>query len=319
MLTRLLVAAAFLLTASNLFAQVPPSLVGTWVAVHDPHGVVYPHLEELRIARDGGVVTAVYGLRMLPKCEDSASALSGPCAVGRANAKGRLVVDNVGQTIALASLALQANAMAGIGLPSDELVARDLFWFGPGKPWKFRREENSLVMSRESRPLVPKTELDGTRLIAVDKRYFPVDDDFAGNAIALVEAGAFSLSKLLCIIPFATNSAERNGAFRALVRDIAIVQRRQQEMRAQALAKPSAEAISKFNKILETLSPSGKPPSGADVAAAAAALRVDAAQVTQFTREISLRPRSKPVDELLFTVLKPHEKQIRACHDQNFK
>ena len=319
MLTRLLIAAALLLPVTNLLAQVPPSLVGTWVAVHDPNGVVYPHLEELRIARDGGVVTAVYGLRMLPKCEDRMSALSGPCAVGRPNAKGRLVVDNVGQTIALASATFQPNAMTGLGLPLDERVARDIFWFGPGMPWKFRREENVLVMSRESKPVVPNTELDGTRLLRLEKRYFPVDDDFAGNAIALVEAGAFSLAKLLCIIPFATNTAERNGAFRALVRDIAAVQRKQQEMRAQALANPSAEAIAKFNKTLETLSPSGKPPSAADVAAAAAALRVDTAQVAQFVREISLRPRSKPVDELLFSALKPHEAQIRACHERHFR
>ena len=86
MLIRLLVLATWLLAVNNLLAQVPPSLVGTWVAVPDPNGAVFPHLEELRIARDGRVVTTVYGPRRLPKCDDRASALSGPCAVGRTNA-----------------------------------------------------------------------------------------------------------------------------------------------------------------------------------------------------------------------------------------
>lgn len=319
MMTRWFVAAALLLTVTSLLAQVPPSLVGTWVALADSNGAVFPHLEELRIARDGGVVTAVYGARRLPQCEERASALSGPCAVGRTNAKGRLVVDNVGQTIALASIALQANAMAGIGVAFDERASRDVFWFGPGGAWKFRLAEEALVMSRQSRPIVPNTALDGTKFVTVEKWYFPVDDEFAGDAIALSEAGSFSLAKLLCIMPFATNISGRSPAFRTLVRDIATVERRQQEMRVDTLANRSAEAIAKLRKTLETLRPSVNPPSAEELAAAAVALRVDAAQVAQFVREISLRPRSKPVDELLFSVLKPHEGQIRGCHERHFK
>jgi len=317
MLIRLLVLATLLLPVTNLLAQVPSSLVGTWVAVPDANGVVFPHLEELRIARDGRVVTTVYGRRSLPKCDDMASALSGPCAVGRTNAKGRLVVDNVRQTIALASIALEANAMAGIGLPFDERLSRDIFWFGPGEAWKFSREGEALVMSRQSRPVVPNTSLDGTKVLGIKKSYFPVDDDFAGDAIALAEAGSFHVAKLLCILPFSTNSAGRSSVFRTLVRDIATVERRQQEMRDHALANRSAESIAKLRKTVATLQTSANPPTAAEVAAAA--LRVDAAQVAQFVREISLRPPSKPGDELLFSVLKPHEAQIRACHDYNFK
>jgi hypothetical protein len=318
MSTRVLVAATLLLIVTNSLAQVPPSLVGTWVTVHDPNGVVFPHLEELRIAGDGSVVTAVYGTRSLPKCEYIRSALSGPCAGGRTNAKGKLVVDDVGQTIALASMALERNAMAGIGLPQDELVSRESFWFGPGKPWQFRRRDEALGMLRQSQPVVPNTVLDGTKAIRVEKWYFRVDDDFAGNAIALAQAGSFSVAALLCIIPYATNSAGGNSAFRSLVRDIAIVERRQQEMSADALANRNADAIAKTRTTLAILQRRSSPPSAAQIAAAAAVLRVDASQVSQYVREISLRADSTEVEQLLFSALKPHEAQIRACHKRHF-
>jgi hypothetical protein len=318
MLTRVLVAAGLLLTVTNLLAQVPPSLVGTWVAVHDPNGVVFPHLEELRIAGDGSVVTAVYGTRSLPKCENIRSALSGPCAVGRTNAKGKLVVDDVAQTIALASMALETNAMAGIGLAQDELLSRESFWFGPGKPWQFRRRDEALGMLRQSRPVVPNTVIDGTKAITVEKWYFRVDDDFAGNAIALAEAGSFSVAALLCIVPYATNSAGRNGAFRALVRDVAIIERRQQEMIGHALVNRNTDAIAKTRTTLAILQRRSNAPSAAEIAAAAAVLRVDAAQVSQYVREISLRADATGVDQLLFSALKPHEPQIRACHKRHF-
>jgi hypothetical protein len=60
MRAKLLVLSVFLLfSASQRTAA--QSLEGIWVTVLDVSGAVYPHVEELRIARDGGVTTAIYG------------------------------------------------------------------------------------------------------------------------------------------------------------------------------------------------------------------------------------------------------------------
>ena len=39
------------------------SLEGTWVTILHPTGLVYPHLEELRVDRHGGFTTTIYGRR----------------------------------------------------------------------------------------------------------------------------------------------------------------------------------------------------------------------------------------------------------------
>jgi hypothetical protein len=49
------------------------------------------------------------------------------------------------------------------------------------------------------------------------------------------------------------------------------------------------------------------------------ALGVTADQVERFVREIAMRPRAEPADALLFSMLKPKEAEIRACHKQYFE
>jgi hypothetical protein len=98
--------------------------------------------------------------------------------------------------------------MAGLGTADDQRQARDLFGFGPGEPWTFRREATALVMARRSQPVIPNTELDGSKAIVIEKWFYAVDPAFAGDLVALAIGGEFSVVKLACAMPYITGGAK---------------------------------------------------------------------------------------------------------------
>lgn len=292
------------------------SLEGTWVTLLDFNGLVYAHLEELRIARDDTVVTVIYGIRHIPECADKHTIQIGPCAPGQTNVTGQLVIDSAKMTIAVRGRRLSATAMTGIGNANDVLLGRELLWFGPGEPWTFRREAKALVMSRLHRPMiVPDTTLDGSSGIGIEKQFYPVDAAFAGDLVAFAVGGDYSLAKMACIMPFISNEAAPAREFRALMRDVAAVSRKREELVASILANPSpsADALETFVQVNSTLRAANGAPPAKDITATAVALGVTAEQVERFVREITMRPHAERADELLFSMLKPYEKEIRAC------
>jgi hypothetical protein len=317
---RLFALSVLFLFAAGLRAQAQ-SLEGIWVTVLDVTGVVYPHVEELRIAPDGSVVTAIYGIRHLPECAEIPPVQTGPCASGQTNITGQLVVDNTNGTIAVNAPALAGAAMSGIGNAADERIARNIFWFGPGQPWEFRREANALVTSRHSRPVVPDTVLDGSKAIIVEKRFHLVDAAFARDLVALAAGGDFSLVKLFCIMPFISGEAASAREFRTLMRDVAAVWQKREELLAsmRASSSPGAHALETLTQVMSTLGPANGAPSARDVAATASALGVTVEQVERFVREIATRAPAEPADVLLFSMLRPQEAEIRACHKQYFE
>jgi hypothetical protein len=295
-----------------------PSLAGTWLAILDLNGIVFPHVEELRIGKDGSVTTSIYASRDLADCAAKPSAQSGPCATGRPNAKGRLVMDNATKTLSVADLDIADDAMAGIGVADDERVAREVFWFGPGGPWTFTADGTALVMRRNAKLIVPNAEEQGPKAVSIEKRFFPVDDTFAADLISLTGAADFSVIKMVCLMPFVTGNAPSAGAFRATMRDIATVARKQQDLLAAAQTNPSPEIVEALRVSVATLGP-GSTPSAETIAATAKGLGVTPALVDRFATELVLRRQQEPVDALLFTAMKTHAAEIRACHKQFFE
>jgi hypothetical protein len=315
MRARLLVLSVILLLAASprTYAQ---SLEGTWVTLLDFNGLVYAHLEELRIARDDTVVTVIYGIRHIPECADKHTVQIGPCEPGQTNVTGQLVIDSAKMTIAVRGRRLSATAMTGIGNANDVLLGRELLWFGPGEPWTFRREAKALVMSRLHRPMiVPDTTLDGSSGIGIEKQFYPVDAAFAGDLVAFAVGGDYSLAKMACIMPFISDEAAPARDFRALMRDVAAVSRKREELVASIRANPSPspDALETFVQVNSTLRAANGAPPAKDITATAVALGVTAEQVERFVREITMRPHAERADELLFSMLKPYEKEIRAC------
>ena len=297
------------------------SLDGVWIAVHDVNGVVYPHIEELRIASDGGVVMSIYGVRDLPDCADKPPVQAGPCAPGQANITGQIAIDTTKGIIAVNSPKLTDGAMKGIGTAEDERLARELFWFGPGEPWAFRREANVLAMSRQSHPVIPNTALDGSKAIVIEKQYYPADTAFADDLVALAAAGNYSLVKMACVMPFITGQAAQAGTFRALMRDVALVFQKREALLASLQANPSPQPglVKALAQAMSTLNAANGAPSTQDIAATAAALGLTVEQVERFVREIAMRPQAEQADALLFSMLKSHESEIRACHKTYFE
>jgi hypothetical protein len=270
----------------------------------------------LRIARDDTVVTVIYGIRHIPECADKHTVQIGPCEPGQTNVTGQLVIDSAKMTIAVRGRRLSATAMTGIGNANDVLLGRELLWFGPGEPWTFRREAKALVMSRLHRPMiVPDTTLDGSSGIGIEKQFYPVDAAFAGDLVAFAVGGDYSLAKMACIMPFISDEAAPARDFRALMRDVAAVSRKREELVASILANPSpsADALETFVQVNSTLRAANGAPPAKDITATAVALGVTAEQVERFVREITMRPHAERADELLFSMLKPYEKEIRAC------
>jgi hypothetical protein len=76
---------------------------------------------------------------------------------------------------------------------------------------------------------------------------------------------------------------------------------------------PSADALETFVQVNSTLRAANGAPPAKDITATAVALGVTAEQVERFVREITMRPHAERADELLFSMLKPYEKEIRAC------
>jgi hypothetical protein len=318
MRTRLLILSAFFLLAASLRTNAQ-SLEGTWITLLDFNGLVYAHLEELRIARDDSVVTAIYGIRHLPECADKPPIQIGPCAPGQMNIRGQLVIDNAKMTIAVRDRKLSATAMTGIGNANDVLLGRELLWFGPGEPWTFRREAKALVMSRLHRPMiVPDTTLDGSRNIGIEKQFYEVDVAFAADLVAFAAGGDYSLAKMACIMPFISGEAAPAREFRTLMRDVAAVSQKREQLLAsiQTSPSPSADALDTLVQVMSTLRAANGAPSTKDMAATATALGVTVEQVERFVQEITMRPHAGPADELLFSMLKPYETKIRACHTQ---
>jgi hypothetical protein len=315
----------FVLSVSFLFAASlcarAQSLEGVWVTVLDVKGIVYPHLEELRIARDGNVITAIYGIRHLPECEDKPPVQAGPCAVGQTNVTGQVAVDNAKGTIAVNAPTLSGTAMRGIGNADDERLAHELFWFGPGSPWTFRREANALAMWRRINPIIPGTVLDGSKAIVIEKQFHVVDAAFAGDLVAFAAGGEYSLVKMACIMPFISGDAGPAREFRTLMRDVAAVSQKRDELLASMRALPSLspDASETLIQVMSTLRAANGAPSTKDIAATATVLGVTAEQVERFVHEIAMRPQAESADALLFSMLKPQEAEIRACHKQYFE
>ena len=129
-----------LLSVVALCAAVAPAdaqrLAGRWLTILDINGAVMPHAEELQVTADGAVKTIVYGIRRLPECDTAHFAEAGPCAPARPNISGTIARDVAKGTIAVDHMVPTRGAMEGIGTPFDEQLAAELFWFGPGPPWK---------------------------------------------------------------------------------------------------------------------------------------------------------------------------------------
>ena len=311
-----------------LFAACLPihaqTLEGTWVAVNDVNGVVYPHLEELRIAHDGRFETAIYGIRNLPECADKPLVQTGPCALGQTNFVGQLSIDNVMGRIVASAHKSSGSALRGIGTTDDERLALDLLWFGPEESWTFRWEESVLTMARRSQPKIPGTQLDGSKAIVIEKRFYAVNGAFAGELIAFVAAGEYSLVKMACIIPFITRETAPARAFRMLMRDIAAVGQAASQKRAALLASVqgaplSPEAIEAFARVQSTLAAANGAPTAEDIAATAIALGLRPEQVERFVREITMRRHAGPADTLVFSMLEPYGGKIRDCYKHYFE
>jgi hypothetical protein len=319
MRTRLSVLAVFFLFAAILPTRAQ-SLAGTWDTVLDVHGVIFPQLEELRIAGDGGVVTAIYGIRRLAECDDKLLTQTGPCAPGQTNVTGQLAIDESKGTIAVNGLKISDMAMRGIGTAADSRWARDLFWFGPGEPWTFQRAASTLVMSRRSYPIIPDMGLDGSKALVIEKSFYAVDASFAGDLVLFAAAIEDSVLKMACLMPVISGDAAPAREFRTLMRDVVAVSQKRQELVASMLASPnpSADMIERFVQVQSTLSAKDGAPSTKDIAATAVALGLTAQQIERFVREIALRPHADPADALVFSTLKPYETGIRACYKQHF-
>jgi hypothetical protein len=300
------------------------TLEGTWIAVNDITGVVYPHLEELRIARDGSFETVIYGTRHLPQCEDKPLVQTGTCALGQSNFVGQLSIDNATARIVVNAHKLSGSAMSGIGTADDERWALDLLWFGPGEPWTFRQEANVLAMARRSQPTIPGTELDGSKTIVVEKQFYAVDGAFAGELIAFVAGGEYSLVRMACIMPFIAGEATPTREFRTLMRDVAAVGQAASQKRADFLASvqkapPSPEAVEAFAQVQSTLAAANGAPTAADISTTAIALGLRPEQVERFVREVAMRRRAGPADTLVFSMLEPYASKIRDCHKRYFE
>jgi hypothetical protein len=320
MRTRLFALSSLFLFAACLRAYAQ-SLEGAWVTVLDVSGVVYPHVEELRIARDGGVVTAIYGIRHLPECTDKPPVQAGPCSPGQRNVTGQLAIDTARQMISIIGPTLSGTAMRGIGSADDERLARELFWFGPGEPWTFRREADVLAMTRRSQPIIPNTPLDGSKAIVIQKQFYLVDAGFAGDLVVFTAGLGRPLLEMVCLMPFISGESGAAREFRTLMRDLVVVFQKLEELKASILASPSpsAEALERLAQVMSTLHAVNGAPSTEDMTATATALGVTVAQVERFVREIVLRPHATPADALSFSMLKTHETEIRACHKQYFE
>lgn len=306
-----------LFLAATLARAGAQSLEGTWIAVHDVNGVVYPHIEELRIAREGGVATRIHGMRVLTECEGKPPAQTGPCAVGQPSAAGQLAIDEAKGTIALVEPKFTEGAMAGIGVADDARLARELFWFGPGAPWTFKREPHALALSRRSFPRVSGTDLDGSKPVLIENRYYRADETLPGQLIVLADVGGLPLAKFACIMPFVTGETESARAFRTLLKDITAVFGKISEMLVTVGTDPQESKVAMLQKVVATLR--GPDPAAADIADTAAALGVETAQVWRYIRELTARAQQQPADGLMFSMLKPHEGAIRACHKQYFE
>ena len=299
------------------------TLEGTWVAVNDLNGVVFSHIEELRIAHDGGFQTVIYGIRYLPECADKPLVQTGTCALGQTNFIGQLSIDNVMGRIVVNAHKPSGSAMRGIGTADDERWALDLLWFGPGESWTFRREANVLTMARRSQPTIPGTPFDGSKAIVVEKQLYAVDGAFAGELVAFVAAGEYSLVKMACIMPFIVGETAPAREFRMLMRDVAAVGQAASQKRAALLASvqgapPSPEAVEAFVQVQSTLAANGAP-TAEDISATAIALGLRPEQVERFVREVTMRRRAGPADALVFSMLAAYESKIRGCYKEYFE
>jgi hypothetical protein len=291
------------------------SLEGTWVTILHPSGLVYPHIEELRIDRDGGFSATIYGRREGPGCEESARTSS--CSPGKTNVKGQIDVDLRQGVVTAKSSVLIPGAMRGIGNATDGRIAQELLWFGLGEPWSIRREARVLVMTRISRPRIDGTNFDGTRDVATEKYFYKVDPEFAHDLVAFAASFDYSLVKLSCIIGVVSDDSERSHSFRALIRDLITVSQKRNELLASVQKNPTPELRQILLQVLSTLGTVTGAPTNDDVSAAARALGVSAEQVERYIRE-AVTPHRAGFDVLLFSMLRPLEPEIRACHKKYF-
>jgi hypothetical protein len=297
------------------------TLAGRWLAILDINGAVMPHAEELQVAADGAVKTIVYGIRRLPECDTAHFAETGACAPARPNISGTIARDVAKGTVAVDHMVPTRGAMEGIGTPFDERLAAELFWFGPGPPWKLGADGRALLMTRRSVPVIPNTELDGTKTITVEKRFYPVDEGFAADLVLFADGIHAYLPKFVCIMPFVSRDAPAAGDFQALMRDAVAVLRKREALFVSFSANPDRDAamIARFAQVNRTLAAADGPPADMDMAAVAATLGLTADQVSHYVREIVLRPHASGADALMFSMLRANEAQIRGCYAQHFQ
>jgi hypothetical protein len=115
-------------------------------------------------------------------------------------------------------------------------------------------------------------------------------------------------------MPFISGEAAPPRELRTLMRDVAAVSQKREQLLASIRTSPSssADALDTLVQIMSTLRAANGAPSTKDVAATATALGLTVEQVERFVQEITMRPHAGPADELLFSMLKPYETNIRA-------
>jgi hypothetical protein len=312
MLARLFVFALFSLCHTSIHAHM---LEGTWITILHPTGLVYPHIEELHVDRDGGFTTKIYGRRDVPGCDGGTQMTS--CSPGRLNIEGRIESDLSKSTVAATNTKLVPGAMNGIGTATDERIAQVLFWFGLGEPWLIRYDANTFVMSRVLRPFMKDTAFDGKTDIAIDKHFYKADWGFAQDLIDFSTNLEFSLLKLSCVIGFVSDGSERSRSFRALIRDLNAVSEKRNELLASLHQNPTPELRETVLRVLAALGNTTSAQSADDISAAAKALGVTVEQVERYVREAVI-PHKTGFDVSLFSMLRPLEVYIRSCYRKHF-
>jgi hypothetical protein len=219
------------------------SVTGTWIAIHDPQGIVLPHFEVLQIAVDRQTNVIVYAPRTTPElCLDEKGAVLPACRNPARVAAGKIDLGAGGRTLGLAQPQIFDEPMRGWGQPHDLEISQRAYWLGWGATWQIEHGGRHMVARRTSEVEVDDGGERKRVRFELTKTYHLVDAAFAGELHDLFEAMDGSLVGAMCLMSVVHPREQDFARLRNFVAPAAKVGRSIVSLRNRVLANQASDA-----------------------------------------------------------------------------